>query len=99
MLPGTQNAGSHALYQESGIPERYGVSARSGGGIGATFICLVDSNLRRVRVMLVDDQICLVVTDIRTIDCNAARDGAWLQTKQGLVQLSPVVGEIQRRNT
>ena len=95
MLTSTQNASSHCLYQQGGVPERYAASAPQ---FGVTVTRLVDSKLRRVRIMLVDDQIRLVVTNIRTIDRDAARDGVWLQTKQGFVQLGAIVRKVQSRN-
>ena len=58
---------------------------------------ILDGSLRCLSIVLVDDQICLVVADIRTIVPNTAGDGTGLETKQGGVELGVIVGKIQRR--
>jgi hypothetical protein len=56
---------------------------------------LLDSNLSGLRIVPVDDEISLVVTDLRAIKLKTARDGAGLQTKQCVVQLCAIIGKVQ----
>ena len=51
--------------------------------------------LRRLEIVLVDDQIGLVVADVRAIVPKTAGYGAGLETKQGFVELGAIVGVVE----
>ena len=93
MVASTQYACAGTLHQRCG--HLHGHRCGTVGRRRAARDRILDGHLRRLRIVLVDDQIGLVVADIRAIMPKAAGDGAGLETKQGGMELGAIVGEIQ----